>query len=89
MNRKEKLQALKALKEGRLMPEDLRPEKIYLLAQKERGQGEGWEYKNDDGIIQDMTDAEYQELKKQVAEASHRRELCGLKTDKIICLIYE
>lgn len=83
MTKEQKIQSLKAIKEGRLLPSDLAPAKIYLF--REISGSEPKMYKSEFGNV----DFETMESIIQDIESKNERRLnCGLPTDTIISLNY-
>jgi hypothetical protein len=87
MNRKEKIKLLEAVRDGLLMPEDIRPAKILVAFQRDFA--DGWEMKNEAGEEQYFTVTEFETIKQEIFAASERRQRCGMETDKIICVVNE
>lgn len=84
MTRDQKIKALKAIKEGQLSPEDLKPAQVFVFTQKERGTGEGWTSE-----IGEFTDLQLDEFIKEREEINHRRNHVGLGPDMVIRVVYE
>jgi len=86
MTRKEKVKLLQAIKAGLLLPEDIRPAKVYVFFQYKEG---GWEMRMKTGDNKLYTDAEAESLINQIQDASDRRVKCGLEPDHIIRVVYD
>lgn len=86
MTRKEKVKLLQAIKAGLLLPEDIRPAKVYVFFQHEDA---GWEMRMKTGDNRLYTDSEAEAMIKQIQDASDRREKCGLKPDNVIRVVYD
>lgn len=84
MTRDQKIKALKAIKEGQLSPQDLKPAQVFVFTQKERGDGQGWTSE-----IGEFTDLQLHEFIKQREEINHRRNHVGLGPDMVIRVVYE
>ena len=84
MTRDQKIKALKAIKEGQLSPQDLKPAQVFVFTQKERGDGQGWT-----SAIGEFTDLQLYEFIKEREEINHRRKYVGLPSDTIIKVVYE
>jgi len=87
MNRKEKIKLIQAVSEGKLLPEDMAPARNYIFMQSDCLTY--WEGKNDAGEDAIYSNDEFQELRKNINAASHRRQLCGLEEHKIFMLVNE
>lgn len=87
MNRKEKIKLIHAVNKGKLLPEDIGPARNYIFMQSDCLNF--WEGKNDAGEDVIYTNEEFQELRKNINAASHRRQLCGLEEHKIFMLVNE
>jgi hypothetical protein len=82
MKREEKIKLLQAIQEGRLSPEDIKPSKIYMFSQKDRGNSEGWI--SDFG---EFTDEQLEDFSREVNAVNLRRLAVGLSPDMIIKII--
>jgi hypothetical protein len=87
MNRKEKIKLIQAVSEGKLLHADVTPARNYFFMQSDCRTY--WEGKNDAGEDAIYPNAEFEELRKIINAASHRRQLCGLETHKIFMLVNE
>lgn len=87
MNRKEKIKLIYAVSEGKLLPDDIAPARNYIFMQSDCLNF--WEGKNDAGEDVIYTNEEFQELRKNINAASHRRQLCGLEEHKIFMIVNE
>ena len=87
MNRSEKIQLIKAIKTGDILPEDIRQKNIYVFYQMPEHNNWKGKYKTDETTY--YTNEEYQAIKNEINAASSRREMAGLEADIIINVIRE
>ena len=87
MNRKEKIKLIQAVSEGKLLHADVTPARNYFFMQSDCLTY--WKGINFAGENVIYSNAEFEELKKNINAASHRRQLCGLETHKIFMLVNE
>lgn len=85
MKRDEKIQLLQAIKDGLLMPEDIRPAKVIVLIQKREG---GWKTESLKKEVIHYTNKEFKILSKDFEAASQKRVNCGLKPDIMIKVLF-
>ena len=82
MKREEKIKVLKAIQEGRLSPEDIKPAEVYVFSQREDGESEGWTSK-----FGEFTEKQFEDFCKEKDELNHRRLAVGLSPDMIVRII--
>lgn len=87
-NRKEKIKLINAVRDGLLMPGDLRPAKIHTFFEKKTENGTLWEESFRDEIKQILNDSELQEFLNKLTESNDRRLKFGLEIDRIIRVVY-
>ena len=86
-NRKEKIRIIKAIRDGILMPEDLRPAKIYTFFEEETENGIVWRESDKGETIQILTDSELKEFVNKIIESNDRRSFFDLEIDRIFKLV--
>jgi hypothetical protein len=85
MKREEKIKLLQAVKDGLLMPEDIRPARIIVIKQMRTG---GWQTQNLNGEAINYTEIEMESFKKDFETSSQRRVNYRLDQDIIIKISY-
>ena len=83
MTKEQKIQSLKAIKEGRLLPSDLEPAKVFVF--REISGSEPKMYESEFGRI-DFQQKE--SIIQDIESKNERRANCGIPTDQIIVVNY-
>ncbi len=75
------------IRDGILMPEDLRPAKIYTFFEEETENGIVWRESDKGETIQILTDSELKEFVNKIIESNDRRSFFDLEIDRIFKLV--